>query len=89
MKVDPKVIKAKLAKVEIQFHRFPKTNAVFAIAHDDTGFILGTGIGSSIDPKEFKITIGKKVAKEQALKNAEDKLWEIEGILLKEKLKSS
>ena len=86
MKVDANVVKEQLAKVQIQFHRFPNTYAVIAIAHDEKGFCLGTGVGACVDPTEFNEEIGKEVAKENALKVAEDKLWEIEGILLRERL---
>ena len=89
MKVDANVVKEQLAKVQVQFYRFPNTYAVIAVAHDEKGFYLGTGVGACVDPSEFNEEMGKSVAKDNALKAAEDKLWEIEGILLREKLKRS
>lgn len=89
MKVDASIVKEQLSKVQIQYHRFPNTYAVVAIAHDEKGFYLGTGVGACVDPAEFNEEIGKEVAKENALKAAEDKLWEIEGILLRERLNNT
>jgi hypothetical protein len=45
------------------------------------GFTI-IGRGACVDPANFNIEIGKKVAREQA----ENKLWELEGYLLQNKL---
>lgn len=86
MKINPEVIKEALSKVKIHHHHFPNTFGIIAIATDEKGFILGTGVGACVDPSEFSYGIGLEVATKNAMKAAEDKLWEIEGILLRERL---
>jgi hypothetical protein len=83
MKVSKEKVLAELAKVKIQHYRFEGTYGVIAVASDERGFILGTGVGACVDPTEFDYETGKQVATENAMKQAEDKLWEIEGIMLR------
>jgi hypothetical protein len=87
MKISQLQVSQKLARIKVQYHRFPGTNAVVAVAHDDNGFIYGTGVGSCIDPAEFDETIGQQVAHKNAMTQATDKVWEEEGILLREKMR--
>lgn len=83
MKISQLQVTQKLARMKVQYHRFPGTHAVMAVMHDDNGFIYGTGIGSCIDPAEFDEEIGRQVAYRNASKQATDKVWEEEGILLR------
>jgi hypothetical protein len=87
MKISQQQVFNKLKRISVQFHRFPGTNAVVAVAHDDYGFIYGTGIGSCIDPAEFDEAIGRQVAEKNAMDQAVNKVWEEAGILLREELK--
>ena len=55
---------------------------VLAIAWLDDKFYLGTVISKSVNPENFNEEIGRKIAYE----NARNKIWQLEGYLLKEKL---
>lgn len=84
MKVLPSTIKARMSKLKFETWRVPGTNMTIAVAVEPDGFALATGVSSCVDKKEFSIVTGKKVAIENAKKNAEDKLWEYEGYMLKQ-----
>lgn len=47
------------------------------------GFTVGTGESACVDPNAFNKELGEKYAKERAIQNATNKLWELEGYLLK------
>lgn len=78
-KVNYDVIKAELAEVTVKFHQFEGSTVTVAAAFDKSGYFLGTATSACVDPKEFSSVIGEGVAKENVLKVAEDKLWEIHG----------
>lgn len=86
MKISQLQVTQKLARMKVQYHRFPDTHAVVAVMHDDNGFIYGTGVGSCIDPSEFDEEIGRQVAYRNASKQATDKVWEEEGIILRHEM---
>lgn len=47
------------------------------------GFQIGYGESACVDPNEYKQADGEKYAKERCITNASNKLWELEGYLLK------
>lgn len=46
------------------------------------GFNLCIGMSACVDPANFDEALGRKYAKEDAIKLAEKKLWELEGYRL-------
>lgn len=85
MKVDYNKVQELLEKLEFDFWRVPKTTVTICVATLD-GFHVGTGSSSCIDPIEFKAEIGEEVARENALKDATNKIWELKGAQLRAQL---
>lgn len=85
-KVPKSTVDSILATVKLQFHRFPGTNGVIAVAHLPDGFIVSTGVGSCVHGPNFNEAAGIEAATEQAMRKAEDKIWEMQGTLLREQI---
>lgn len=79
MKVTPKQIKEKVKK--IQYHHIPGTTLMMCILTLENGYVV-SGQSACADPKEFDYEIGMKFSYE----DAENKIWQLEGYLLKEKM---
>lgn len=75
-KVTIEHINTLLGSAETQEHVFWDKELVVSYKLP-SGFTI-TGRGACVDPKNFDIEIGRKVAREQA----EHKLWELEGYML-------
>lgn len=60
---------------------FPGTTLTVVALTLENGFIV-TGTSAAASPENFDPEIGKKIAR----KNAAEKIWELEGYLLKERL---
>lgn len=67
--------------VRQHFHLFPGTTTMACLLELKNGFTV-LGKSACADPKNFDIDVGMRVARE----DAEDKVWELEGYLLKERL---
>jgi hypothetical protein len=78
-RVTPEIIDATI--VSEQYHVFPGTTVTVALLTLVNGF---TTIGESAcaSPENFNEEIGRKLARD----NARDKIWQLEGYLLKERL---
>lgn len=63
------------------FHRFPGTTLTICAIELENGFLV-TGESASASPENFDEGIGKGIAFE----NAHQKIWALEGYLLREKL---
>lgn len=63
------------------YHVFPNTTLTVCCLTLKNGFTV-TGESAAASPENFDREIGKKVARE----NARNKIWQLEGYLLKEKL---
>ena len=50
-------------------------------------FLLGTAVSKAVDPSNFNEDLGIQYSTKDALKIAEDKLWELEGYYLYKTLK--
>lgn len=46
------------------------------------GFVLAVEFSACVSKENFNAEIGKRIAKDKALKAAKDKLWELEGYVL-------
>lgn len=70
-----------LDTAEIQEHTFFGKDHIVVYRLKKSGFTI-VGRGACVDPANFDINIGRKVARE----NAEHQLWQLEGYLLQNKL---
>lgn len=64
-----------------QYHVFPGTTMTICALTLRNGYIV-TGESAAASPENFDKEIGRKIARE----NARNKIWALEGYLLREKL---
>lgn len=69
------------AIIKEDYHVFPDTTLTVCCLTLKNGFTV-TGESAAASPENFDREIGKKVARD----NARNKIWQLEGYLLKEKL---
>ena len=69
------------AIVSEQYHVFPGTTMTLCALTLRNGYIV-TGESAAASPDNFDEAIGRKIARE----NARNKIWALEGYLLREKL---
>ena len=67
-----------------QYHVFPNTTMTVCALTLRNGYIV-TGESAAASPENFDQAIGRKIARE----NARNKIWALEGYLLREKLAAS
>ncbi len=58
------------------------TTSTFVHAYLDGSFFLATGFSACVNKENFNAEIGERLAKGNATKQAENKLWELEGYRL-------
>ncbi len=63
------------------YHIFPNTTLTVCCLKLKNGFTV-TGESAAASPENFDIEIGRKIARS----NARDKIWTLEGYLLRDKL---
>ena len=78
-RLNPDMIDA--AIVSEQYHVFPGTTMTVAALTLRNGYIV-TGESAAASPENFDQAIGRKIARD----NARNKIWALEGYLLREKL---
>jgi hypothetical protein len=78
-RLTPELIDA--AIVGEDYHVFPDTTLTVCCLTLQNGFTV-TGESAAASPENFDREVGKKVARD----NARNKIWQLEGYLLKEKL---
>ena len=79
-------IAAMMARVEYRFDQPGSTTSTFAHAFLDGSFYLDTGHSACVSPENFNRATGEKYALEQAETKARNKLWAMEGYLLRHRL---
>lgn len=85
-RVQPGDIEALQRSLVVLTHHFPGTTVTVAVAVLPDGFVVGTGQSGCISPSNFDAEIGATIAKGGALAAAREKLWELEGYLLRDRL---
>ena len=81
--VTPEQIKELLARVQLHFtFGETPTKYVRADAWLDGSFHLATAMSKAVNPENFSKELGIEYASKDALKIAENKLWELEGYRL-------
>lgn len=83
-RVTPDRIDALMARVQFRFH--VEETSTFCHAFLDGEFFLATGHSACVSKTNFDWELGQKIAKENVLKPARDKLWELEGYALRQRL---
>ena len=83
MKVEYSHIQEMVKSLEFKFERVGDTTVTGCWAFLPNGFQVGYGESACVDPTNYDKELGEKYAKERCLDNAENKLWELEGFLLK------
>lgn len=78
-RLTPQLIDA--AIVSEQYHVFPNSTMTVCALSLRNGYIV-TGESAAASPENFNVEIGRKIARE----NARNKIWALEGYLLREKL---
>lgn len=83
-RVTPDRIDALMARVVFTFHT--QATSTFCFAFLDGEFLLATGHSACVSKSNFDAAFGCRTAKENVMKPARDKLWELEGYALRERL---
>ena len=78
-RITPERIKEVIGKIE--FHVFPDSQLTVCCITLENGFNV-TGESACASPENFDAEIGRKISQ----RNAEDKIWALEGYLLKQDL---
>ena len=78
-RLTPDLIDAAIASAD--FHVFPGTTMTICALKLRNGFVV-IGESAAASPENFNEEIGRKIARE----NARNKIWALEGYLLREKL---
>jgi hypothetical protein len=78
-RITPGDIDAKISKE--YYHVVPGTTLTICVLTLENGFTV-TGESAAASPENFDEEIGRKIARD----NARDKIWALEGYLLKQKL---
>ena len=64
----------------------PDTTTTIVVAILPNGFTAGLGKSAAVSKDNFNAEIGLKIAKGEAVNNARDELWKLEGYALKSRL---
>lgn len=78
-RLTPQKLESKIAKE--QYHQFEGTTVTVCLLTLENGFAV-IGEAAAVSPENFNVEIGRKVARQ----HARDKLWQLEGYLLREKI---
>lgn len=82
-KVEKSHIDSMIDSLEFKFARVENTTVTGCWAFLPNGFQVGYGESACVDPADYKWEDGCKYAKERCVQQAVNKLWELEGYLLK------
>ena len=82
-KVEFEHINALVGSLSFMFSRIGDSTVTVCCAFLPNGFQVSTGESSCVDPANYDQDLGEKYAKERAINAAKDKLWDLEGYLLK------
>lgn len=83
MKVEKQHIENLVSQLEFKFARVENTTVTGCWAFLPNGFQVAYGESACVDPANYKWEDGCKYAKERCVQQAVNKLWELEGYLLK------
>lgn len=84
-RITPDHINALMAQLTFATHVFPGTTTTVAVAQLD-GFTVGLGQSACVSTANFDEEIGARIAIDNAKVLAREKLWDLEGYILKRHL---
>lgn len=79
-------IDALCGSLTVKAQRIDGTCSCVALAILPNGFTVAVGHSACVSPENFKLDIGLRIATQNALVQAREKLWELEGYALKKQL---
>lgn len=82
-KVEYSHIQDLVKSLVFKFERVGNTTVTACWSFLPNGFSVGYGESACVDPTNFDFELGKKYSKERCVASSENKLWELEGYLLK------
>lgn len=85
-KVQPSEIDVLVARCQYETFVVPSTNTTLVAAVLDD-FVLAVGQAHCVSKENFDADIGYKYAREDAERRARDKLWELKGWELKQRIR--
>ncbi len=85
-KVTPQHIEGLIHSLEFKFARIEGTTTTACWAFLPSGFGVGYGESACVDPANFDFELGKTYARARCIQAATNKLWELEGYLLVNKI---
>lgn len=87
-KIHAEDIQAQLSACKFEVDQVEGRTVTHVHVYDPQGYYLASGFSACVDPANFNAELGKQYALNQALGNAEGKLWQLEGYHLKKELEA-
>jgi len=81
-KVDAAEIDKLVDSLVIDYYVVPNTTTTMAVAINENGFTIATGMAACVSPENFNREVGQDIAKRAAIDKARDELWRLEGYAL-------
>lgn len=82
-RITPAMIDQLMRRVTYKYVECPENTAsTFVHAYLDGKFSLATGHSACVSPENFDADVRRKIAENEAVAAARDKLWELEGYRL-------
>ncbi len=82
MKVEFNHVQAMIASLTFEYARLGDTTTTVCEAYLPNGFSVGSGKSACVDPTNFDFEVGCRFAKENAITDATNNIWQLEGYLL-------
>lgn len=79
-------IDALCESLTVQTHHFEGTTVTVAFAFLPDGFAVGRGESACVSLANFNAELGARMASDNALNDARERLWELEGYALRDRL---
>lgn len=85
-RITPQRIDSLVESLTFDIHHIPGTTTILASAFLPSGFYVATGFSDCASPSNFRYEVGVEAATKKATALAREKLWELEGYMLKQTL---
>lgn len=83
-RITPQRIDGLVESLTFDIHHIPGTTTILASAFLPSGFHVVTGSSVAVSPSNFRYDLGVEIAIKKARELAREKLWELEGYMLKQ-----
>lgn len=85
-RITPQRIDSLVESLTFDIHHIPGTTTILASAFLPSGVYVATGFSDCASPSNFRYEVGVEAATKKASAMAREKLWELEGYMLKQTL---